>query len=230
MIVSVGVRNYQHYSLRSSVEASADGPFAIKNSTVCHPLAYFGWKLFYFKIAYFANHAEKVRQANWATRLLTRDGLFVWPPFLKKPLLIARGNSRRRALIGQNGGSCILRAEIEHPIRQTSFFQIFFLEISNHFNQATYFTQIFLHILKTKRFNTFHSLEKMLLTSRLAARVPKTLIIGGGGQLGPGLARVLRSSYGTENVILSDVRKANNPEAKNGKAWTWWSRTLVIIY
>ena len=56
----------------------------------------------------------------------------------------------------------------------------------------------------------------MLLTSRLAARAPKTLIIGGGGQLGPGLARVLRSSYGTENVILSDVRKANNPEARNG--------------
>ena len=70
----------------------------------------------------------------------------------------------------------------------------------------------------------------MLLTSRLAARVPKTLIIGGGGQLGPGLARVLRSSYGTENVILSDVRKANNPEAKNGKASTWWPRTLVINY
>merc|ERR1712134_86968 len=58
--------------------------------------------------------------------------------------------------------------------------------------------------------------EIMLLTSRLAARAPKTLIIGGGGQLGPGLARVLRSSYGTENVILSDVRKANNPEARNG--------------
>jgi threonine 3-dehydrogenase len=42
------------------------------------------------------------------------------------------------------------------------------------------------------------------------------LITGGGGQLGPGLARILRQSYGRENVILTDVRKPNNPEAFNG--------------
>ena len=40
---------------------------------------------------------------------------------------------------------------------------------------------------------------------------------GGGGQLGPGLARMLRKEYGQERVILSDVRKPNNPEAMNGK-------------
>ena len=48
-------------------------------------------------------------------------------------------------------------------------------------------------------------------------RVPRVLITGGGGQLGPGLARILRQSYGRENVILTDVRKPNNPEAFNGK-------------
>ena len=47
-------------------------------------------------------------------------------------------------------------------------------------------------------------------------RVPRVLITGGGGQLGPGLARILRQSYGRENVILTDVRKPNNPEAFNG--------------
>ena len=49
-------------------------------------------------------------------------------------------------------------------------------------------------------------------------RVPRVLITGGGGQLGPGLARILRQSYGRENVILTDVRKPNNPEAFNGKS------------
>lgn len=58
----------------------------------------------------------------------------------------------------------------------------------------------------------------MRATSRIAAaiRPPKVLITGGGGQLGPGLARMLRKEYGQERVILSDVRKPNNPEAMNG--------------
>jgi len=56
----------------------------------------------------------------------------------------------------------------------------------------------------------------MRLTARLLQRPPKVLIIGGGGQLGPGLARLLRKEYGIGNVILSDVRKANNAEAKRG--------------
>lgn len=55
----------------------------------------------------------------------------------------------------------------------------------------------------------------MRITSKLL-RAPKVLITGGGGQLGPGLARVLRKDYGRESVILSDVRKPNNPEALNG--------------
>ena len=58
----------------------------------------------------------------------------------------------------------------------------------------------------------------MRLTQRVAAfaKAPKVLITGGGGQLGPGLARLLREQYGHENVVLSDVRKPNNPEAYNG--------------
>lgn len=63
----------------------------------------------------------------------------------------------------------------------------------------------------------------MRLTSKLrqsltaaGMRPPKVLIMGGGGQLGPGLARLLRQDYGSENVILSDVRKGNNAEAFNG--------------
>ena len=59
----------------------------------------------------------------------------------------------------------------------------------------------------------------MRLSKQLSemTRVPRVLITGGGGQLGPGLARILRQSYGRENVILTDVRKPNNPEAFNGK-------------
>jgi threonine 3-dehydrogenase len=58
----------------------------------------------------------------------------------------------------------------------------------------------------------------MRVTSVLknVAKAPRVLITGGGGQLGPGLAKLLRSSYGAENVVLSDVRKPNNPEALNG--------------
>jgi len=47
-------------------------------------------------------------------------------------------------------------------------------------------------------------------------KAPKVLITGGGGQLGPGLARLMRASYGTDNVVLTDVRKPNNPEAYAG--------------
>ncbi|XP_061651451.1 L-threonine dehydrogenase 2 [Phyllopteryx taeniolatus] len=36
---------------------------------------------------------------------------------------------------------------------------------------------------------------------------PRVLITGGLGQLGVGLAQVLRKQYGTENVILSDIKK-----------------------
>lgn len=36
---------------------------------------------------------------------------------------------------------------------------------------------------------------------------PRVLITGGLGQLGVGLAQMLREQYGTENVILSDIKK-----------------------
>ena len=64
--------------------------------------------------------------------------------------------------------------------------------------------------------------QKMRLSNRLAQAIqkaPKVLITGGGGQLGPGLARLLRASYGTENIVLTDVRKPNNPEAYAGKGF-----------
>ena len=53
-------------------------------------------------------------------------------------------------------------------------------------------------------------------TLKQIQRAPRVLITGGGGQLGPGLAKLLRQSYGTDNVILTDVRKPNNPEHFNG--------------
>lgn len=61
-------------------------------------------------------------------------------------------------------------------------------------------------------------------------RVPRVLITGGGGQLGPGLARILRQSYGRENVILTDVRKPNNPEAFNGKKLSYVTLKTMPIF
>ena len=61
-------------------------------------------------------------------------------------------------------------------------------------------------------------------------RVPRVLITGGGGQLGPGLARILRQSYGRENVILTDVRKPNNPEAFNGKKLSDVTSKIMPIF
>merc|ERR1711990_1167114 len=64
----------------------------------------------------------------------------------------------------------------------------------------------------------FDCLTEMRLSSTLKQiqRAPRVLITGGGGQLGPGLAKLLRQSYGSDNVILTDVRKPNNPEHFNG--------------
>jgi len=45
---------------------------------------------------------------------------------------------------------------------------------------------------------------------------PRVLITGGLGQLGTGLAEVLRNKYGRENVILSDIVKPSNEIWKNG--------------
>uniref|UniRef100_G3NW95 L-threonine 3-dehydrogenase, mitochondrial n=1 Tax=Gasterosteus aculeatus aculeatus TaxID=481459 RepID=G3NW95_GASAC len=40
-----------------------------------------------------------------------------------------------------------------------------------------------------------------------AQKPPRVLITGGLGQLGVGLAQILREQYGSENVILSDIKK-----------------------
>lgn len=44
-------------------------------------------------------------------------------------------------------------------------------------------------------------------SSSIDADVPKVLITGGLGQLGVGLAKLLRKRFGKNNVILSDIRK-----------------------
>ena len=45
---------------------------------------------------------------------------------------------------------------------------------------------------------------------------PRVLITGGLGQLGRGLAQLMRNKYGKENVILSDVVKAPKEECEKG--------------
>ncbi|XP_061823944.1 L-threonine dehydrogenase 2 [Nerophis lumbriciformis] len=45
---------------------------------------------------------------------------------------------------------------------------------------------------------------------------PRVLITGGLGQLGVGLAELLRKQYGTENVILSDIKKPPPHVCKSG--------------
>ena len=42
---------------------------------------------------------------------------------------------------------------------------------------------------------------------------PRVLITGGLGQLGTGLAKLMRARYGADNVILTDVRRPENPAA-----------------
>ncbi|XP_030643071.1 L-threonine dehydrogenase 2 [Chanos chanos] len=48
------------------------------------------------------------------------------------------------------------------------------------------------------------------------SETPRVLITGGLGQLGVGLARMLRQQYGTENVILSDIKKPPTEVFKSG--------------
>ncbi|MGL5112248.1 MAG: NAD-dependent epimerase, partial [Flavobacterium sp.] len=45
---------------------------------------------------------------------------------------------------------------------------------------------------------------------------PKILIIGACGQIGTELTQKLRSLYGTENVIASDIRKLNVDVVNSG--------------
>ena len=44
-----------------------------------------------------------------------------------------------------------------------------------------------------------------------------TFITGGLGQLGTGLAKLLRTKYGTDNVILSDIIRPRKEVLDNGK-------------
>ena len=59
-------------------------------------------------------------------------------------------------------------------------------------------------------------------------KVPKVLITGGGGQLGPGLATLLRKEFGTENVILSDIKKPNNYAANAGISHVFYTCILIL--
>ena len=44
-----------------------------------------------------------------------------------------------------------------------------------------------------------------------------TKILGGLGQLGTGLAKLLRTQYGTDNIILSDIIRPKKDILENGK-------------
>ena len=54
----------------------------------------------------------------------------------------------------------------------------------------------------------------MAWQSIIQHRIP---VLGGLGQLGTGLAKLLRKSYGPENVILSDIIKPDKDILDNGK-------------
>ena len=47
--------------------------------------------------------------------------------------------------------------------------------------------------------------------------VIQILISGGLGQLGTGLAKLLRTKYGTDNIILSDIIRPKKDILDNGK-------------
>ena len=45
-------------------------------------------------------------------------------------------------------------------------------------------------------------------------------LLGGLGQLGTGLAQLLRKEYGTENIILSDIIKPSKEVLADGKIFS----------
>lgn len=53
-----------------------------------------------------------------------------------------------------------------------------------------------------------------ILWAQAIGSAPRTLITGGLGQLGRGLAKVLREKHGKENVILSDIVKCPSEDVK----------------
>merc|ERR1711953_271012 len=58
--------------------------------------------------------------------------------------------------------------------------------------------------------------RKSLIHTSTIADPPRVLITGGLGQLGTGLAKLLRENYGTENVILSDIIKPSKEVLADG--------------
>ncbi|XP_028406359.1 L-threonine 3-dehydrogenase, mitochondrial-like [Dendronephthya gigantea] len=58
--------------------------------------------------------------------------------------------------------------------------------------------------------------QQNTITRFYSDEAPKILITGGLGQLGRGLAQLMRNKYGKESVILSDVVKASAEECEKG--------------
>merc|ERR1711971_56500 len=58
--------------------------------------------------------------------------------------------------------------------------------------------------------------QNLMHTPAAIQEPPKVLITGGLGQLGTGLAKLLRKKYGTENIILSDIIKPSKEVLDDG--------------
>jgi len=58
--------------------------------------------------------------------------------------------------------------------------------------------------------------KKSLIHTSTIVDPPRVLITGGLGQLGTGLAKLLRENYGTENIILSDIIKPSKEILADG--------------
>jgi len=53
--------------------------------------------------------------------------------------------------------------------------------------------------------------KRTLYSASISKPAPRVLITGGLGQLGLSLAKVMRSRYGAENVLLTDIRRPEDP-------------------
>jgi len=58
--------------------------------------------------------------------------------------------------------------------------------------------------------------QRQLLARSVSSEPPRILITGGLGQLGTGLAKVLRGQYGRDNVIMSDILKPSRQVVEAG--------------
>ena len=57
----------------------------------------------------------------------------------------------------------------------------------------------------------------LFFLTHITSNVIYILISGGLGQLGTGLAKLLRTKYGTDNIILSDIIRPKKDILANGK-------------